>query len=80
MIIGSSIYFTIRVSCFTLQADKAIEHDKKNEAYELILLRSMMTEEEVLDKSTPKFLTKDEVKEVLTYYVDPPQPLKVEKK
>jgi hypothetical protein len=40
----------------------------------------MMTEEEVLNKSTPKFLTKDEVKEVLSYYEDLPQPLKVEKK
>ena len=65
---------------FTLRTEKAIGHDKKNEAYELILLRSMMTEEEVLDKSAPKFLTKEEVKEILSYYVDPPQPLKVEKK
>jgi hypothetical protein len=65
---------------FTLRADRTIGHDKKNEAYELILLRSMMTEEEVLNKSTPKFLTKDEVKEVLSYYEDLPQPLKVEKK
>ena len=65
---------------FTLRTDKSIAHDKKSEAYELILLRSMMTEEEVLDKSTPEVLTKDEVKEILSYYTDTPQPLKVEKK
>jgi hypothetical protein len=65
---------------FTLRTDRTIGHDKKNEAYELILLRSMMTEEEVLDTSEPKFLTRDEVKEIFSYYLDSPQPLTVEKK
>ena len=65
---------------FTSRTEKSIGYDKKNEAYELVLLRSMMTEQEVLARSTPKFLTKEEVKEVLSYYTDIPQPLKVEKK
>jgi hypothetical protein len=65
---------------FTLRADSAIGLDKKKEAFELILLRSMMTEEEILDKLEPKFLTKEDVKEIFSYYLDPPQPLTVEKK
>jgi hypothetical protein len=65
---------------FTSRTNKAIGLDKKNEAYELILLRSMMTEGEVLQKYVPKVLTKDEVNEIFSYYSDPPQPVKVEKK
>jgi hypothetical protein len=65
---------------FTLRPNRTMGYNKKYEAYELILLRSMMTEQEVLDKSEPKFLTKEEVQEIFSYYTDSPQPLKVEKK
>jgi hypothetical protein len=65
---------------FTLSKGQGIEHNKKSEAYQLILLRSMMTETEVLDKVQIKYLTEDEVKEVFSYYADLPEPLKVEKK
>lgn len=56
------------------------EHDKKEEAYQIVLLRSAMTEKDVMDKVDITYLTKDEVKEILSYYLDPPQPLKVQKK
>src|SRR5215204_4459264 len=44
------------------------EHDKKEEAYQLVLLRSMMTEEKVIDSIDVTYLTQGEVKEVLSYY------------
>lgn len=50
------------------------EHDKKEEAYQLILLRSIMTEEEAIDKADITYLTQDEVKEVLSYYIHPHNP------
>ena len=65
---------------FTLNKSPGLEYNKKNEAYQLILLRSMMTETEVLGKVQIKYLTVDEVKEVFSYYLDPAKPLKVEKK
>jgi hypothetical protein len=65
---------------FTLKRGKQIELNKKNEVYELILLRSMMTEKEVMNRVKVQFLTNDEVKEVFAYYNAPPQPLKVEMK
>ena len=63
---------------FTLHKGTAIDHNKKDEAYELILLRSMMTEEEVIDKFDFKYLSTDEVKAILDEYADPPQLLRVE--
>lgn len=46
------------------------EYDKKYEAYQLILRRSMMTERDVIEKVDIIYLTKDEVKEILGYCVE----------
>ena len=65
---------------FALKPENSTAHDKKVEAYELILLRTMMTEKEVVEKVDLKFLTKGEVTEILSYYTAEPQPLKVDTK
>ena len=63
---------------FTL--DKHVEeHDKKQEAYDVILLRSAMTEEEVMQRIHVTYLSKAELKEILSYFVGPPQPVTIEK-
>jgi hypothetical protein len=46
------------------------EYDKKYEAYQLILHRSMMTEREVIEKVDIIYLTRDEIKVILGYYID----------
>ncbi len=58
---------------------RQVDLNKKKEAYDIILLRSMMTEKEVIDKVNIDFLTTDEVEEVFGYYDVPPQPVKIEK-
>jgi hypothetical protein len=55
------------------------EHDKKQEAYDVILLRSRMSEEEVVKRINAAYLSKDELKEILSYYVASSQPLRIEK-
>lgn len=50
------------------------EYDKKKEAYELLLLRSMASEEHVLRKYRFHYLSVEEVNEVLSYYAEPPLP------
>ncbi|MGC3945107.1 MAG: hypothetical protein QM762_11430 [Chryseolinea sp.] len=51
------------------------EYDKKLEAFELLLMRSMATESEVLEKYQCEYLSKDEVKEIFSYYTESPRPL-----
>lgn len=65
---------------FTVDKKGIIGLDKKNEAYELLLLRSMMSEAEVMDRYKPASLTEKEVKEIFAYYLEPPRPLTVQKK
>lgn len=48
------------------------EYDKKYEAYQLILRRSRMTEQDVIEKVEIIYLTEKEVKEILDYFIDPP--------
>jgi hypothetical protein len=64
---------------FTLAGGRQIDLNKKNEVYQLILLRSMMSEREVMDQVKVTSLTDDEIKEVFSYYDSPPKPLKIEK-
>src|SRR5688572_14818581 len=52
---------------FTVDKKGSIGMDKKNEAYELLLLRSMMSEVEVIDKYKATSLTSEEVKEIFAY-------------
>ena len=55
------------------------EHDKKVEAYEVILLRSTMTEEEVMKKLSLSYLSKEELEEIFSYYADSPRSISVQK-
>ena len=55
------------------------EHDKKDEAFQILLLRSMMPEEEVLQKIDISYLTKAEVEELFSYYKDVPGTVTVNK-
>jgi hypothetical protein len=50
------------------------EHDKKEEAYEAILLRSTMTEDEVMKKLKFTYLSQKELEEIFSYYTDSPRP------
>jgi hypothetical protein len=56
------------------------EHDKKQEAYDVILLRSMMTEEEVMKKINFTYLSGDEVHEIFSYCIALPQAVTVKKR
>lgn len=60
---------------FTLH--KELSAAKKNHAFDVVLLRSMMTEVEVTERMKSSSLTTDELKEILSYYTDAPVPLKV---
>lgn len=53
---------------------------KKQEAYKLILLRSMMTEEEAKKKAELKILNDSEVSEIFFHYNKAPKPITVEKR
>ena len=44
------------------------EYDKKQEAFELLLLRSKVSEKEALAKYGFKYLSNDEAREILSYY------------
>jgi hypothetical protein len=57
-----------------------LDLNKRKEAYTLILLRSMMTQEEVMEKANFQFLTDVDAKEIFDYYNPSPQLLTVEKK
>ena len=47
------------------------DHDKKDEAFQLLLMRSTMTKEEVVSKRRIHYLSAREVEELFTYYSDP---------
>ncbi|MFL9833030.1 hypothetical protein [Chryseobacterium terrae] len=50
---------------------------KKKEVFKIILSRSMMSSQEVLENFESKILTKDEAKQVLSYYKENAQPIRV---
>lgn len=54
------------------------EYDKKMEAFQLLLVRSMMTEEEIIQKMEFSYLSADDVKEIFSYYTDLPKPISIE--
>ncbi|MBL6447296.1 hypothetical protein JMN32_13335 [Fulvivirga sp. 29W222] len=54
-----------------------LDLNTKKEAYKLILLRSMMSDEETLENAKLKVLSKEEAKEVLSHYNQKPDPLDV---
>src|SRR5689334_4789565 len=56
------------------------EQDKKEEAFQLILMRSMMSEGDALRKVPLKYLSEEEAKEIFSYYNEPPQPVNAPKK
>lgn len=54
--------------------------EEKKEVFKLILSRSMMVTDEVIENSDLKFLSKEDAREVLSFYTDTPKPLTVESK
>ncbi len=52
--------------------------EKRKEAFKLVLMRSMMTEEETINKTELKILTKKEAKEILDSYHLGKKPIKIE--
>ncbi|TSE10482.1 hypothetical protein [Aquimarina algiphila] len=52
--------------------------EKRKEAFKLVLMRSMMSEEETVKKTEIKILTKKEVKEILDSYQLGKKPIKIE--
>lgn len=60
--------------------DNILDQDKKQQAFELILLRSMMTEKEVRAKIKSGFLSEQELKQLFSYYTYEPEPLEAEMK
>jgi hypothetical protein len=64
---------------FLEKKGKKVGIEEKNEAYELILLRSMMPEEEAKTKARFKLLTDDDVKQIFNLYTEAPAPIVIEK-
>ncbi|WP_289046184.1 hypothetical protein [uncultured Olleya sp.] len=65
---------------FTL---KNVEHQKlevKKEAFRLILMRSMMSEKEAINKADLKLLNENKAKEILKNYSLDKKPIKIERK
>lgn len=62
-----------------LSADSGFSDlNKKTEVFKLILMRSMLSEEEAIEAAELKLLTTEEIKEVLGKYALDAQPLMVE--
>ena len=55
----------------------SLDIEKKKEAYELILIRSMMDETEAKNQASVKLLTASEVAEIFSYYKSDPKPISV---
>ncbi|HEY5750192.1 MAG TPA: hypothetical protein VIU12_29200 [Chryseolinea sp.] len=72
-----AVWITMAKAYERFTSSKELSLDKKKEAFDIILLRSMMTEAEVLERIKSSDLTSDEVKEIFSYYADAPEPLKV---
>jgi len=58
----------------------SIDIDKKKEAYELILIRSMENEENAKAKANLKLLSAKEISEIFSYYELEAKPITVEQK
>lgn len=63
---------------FTLKRAKTLDLEKKKEAYKLILMRSMASENEARKGTDIKLLTEPEIDEIFSYYQSAPKPLTVE--
>lgn len=61
-------------------SSKQLDSNKKKELFTLILLRSMMTREEVIEKANFQYLSNEQVEEIFRNYDPTPKLLKVEKK
>jgi hypothetical protein len=59
---------------------KTLDLDKKKEAYKLILMRSMESEEDTKINSNLKLLTPKEISEILSYYDLEAKPITIEQK
>jgi hypothetical protein len=58
-------------------ANNELSLDQKMEAYEVVLLRSLMNEEEVLEQLEQEFLSTDQILEILESYKATPKPIPV---
>jgi hypothetical protein len=65
---------------FISKEGNEITLNKKTEVFQLILMRSMMDEQEAIAKVDCKILTKNEIKEIFSYYQTKPKPLSIEKR
>lgn len=63
---------------FISKEGNEIKLNKKAEAFQLILMRSMMDEEEAIAKVDCKILTKNEIKEIFSYCQPKATPLPIE--
>lgn len=62
---------------FVTSKHDSLNMNQKKEAFSLILSRSMMSDEETIASVKPTVLSKEEVKEVLSYYTKAPDPIDV---
>ena len=60
--------------------NKTLDMNKKEEAYKLILMRSMENEADAKAETNLKFLTDKEVAEIFSYYALEARPITVEKR
>lgn len=65
---------------FTKNPELVLDQDKKQQAFELILLRSIMPEKEVREKIKSSSLSEKEINLLFSYYSFEPQPLEEELK
>jgi hypothetical protein len=55
-----------------------IDLNKKQDAFKLILLRSMMPDDEAINQGKIKYLSDKEIREILRYYNESPTPVTVQ--
>jgi hypothetical protein len=60
-----------------ISRNSAIDSSKKQDVFNLLLLRSMMPDEEAIKESKVKHLSDQEIAEVLRYYKSAPSPITV---
>lgn len=65
---------------FTLENVEHQELEVKKEAFRLILMRSMMSEKEAINKADLKLLNENKAKEILKNYSLDKKPIKIERK
>jgi hypothetical protein len=62
------------------QKNPTLDSAKKNEAFKLLLLRSMMSDKEAIEEAKTQHLSKAQISDLLRYYHSEPSPIRITQK